>query len=37
MTNKLNLDIGYRYFDFGKLDNAQLHNHEVYGGLRYVL
>ncbi len=37
MTNKLNLDVGYRYFDFGKIDGAQLHNHEVYGGLRYVL
>lgn len=36
MTNRLNLDVGYRYFDFGKLGKGQIHNHEVYGGLRYV-
>lgn len=36
MTNRLNLDLGYRYFDFGKLDDGQIHNHEFYGGLRYV-
>lgn len=36
MTNRLNLDIGYRYFDFGKLGDGQIHNHEFYGGLRYV-
>ena len=37
MTNRFNIDVGYRYFDFGKLDGDQLHNHEVYGGLRYIL
>lgn len=37
MTNKLNLDVGYRYFDYGKIKDAQIHSHEVYGGLRYVL
>lgn len=36
MTNRLNLDLGYRYFDFGKLGDGQVHNHEFYGGLRYV-
>lgn len=36
MTNRLNLDVGYRYFDFGKIRGAQIHDHEVYGGLRYV-
>lgn len=43
MTNRLNLDVGYRYFDFGKLKNkstrqkdGQVHNHEFYGGIRYV-
>ena len=36
MTNRLNLDIGYRYFDFGKLGESQIHSHEFYGGLRYV-
>ncbi len=36
MTNRLNLDVGYRYFDFGKLGEAQIHNHEFYGGIRYV-
>ena len=36
MTNRLNLDAGYRYFDFGKLGGGQIHNHEFYGGMRYV-
>lgn len=36
MTNRLNLDVGYRYFDFGKLGDGQIHSHEIYGGLRYV-
>lgn len=36
MTNRLNLDVGYRYFDFGKLGDGQVHDHEIYGGLRYV-
>jgi len=36
MTNRLNLDIGYRYFDMGKIGDGRVHNHEVYGGVRYV-
>ena len=36
LTSRMNLDVGYRYFDFGKLGGAQIHSHEVYGGIRYV-
>lgn len=36
MTNRLNLDIGYRYFDMGKMGKGKLHNQEIYGGVRYV-
>ena len=36
MTNRLNLDIGYRYFDMGKIGDGKVHNHEFYGGVRYV-
>ena len=37
LTNRWNLDAGWRYFDFGKIDKARLDAHEIYGGLRYVL
>lgn len=36
ITTRLNLDIGYRYYDMGELADGDIHNHEVYGGLRYV-
>mgnify|MGYP002534793143 CR=1 FL=1 len=36
LTNRLNLDVGYRYYDMGELADGDIHNHEVYGGLRYV-
>lgn len=36
VTSRFNIDVGYRYFDFDKLDGSGLSAHEVYGGLRYV-
>lgn len=36
MTNRLNLDIGYRFFDMGKMGRGKIRNHEFYGGARYV-
>ena len=43
VTNRLNVDLGYRYFDLGGSDlneyngKTTLENQEVYLGLRYVL
>lgn len=43
VTNRLNVDLGYRYFDMGNSDldtfngKTTLENQEVYLGLRYVL
>ena len=36
MTNRLNLDVGYRYYDMGKIGKGKVHNQEIYGGARYV-
>ena len=36
MTNRLNIDVGYRYFDMGKVGDGKVHNEEIYGGIRYV-
>jgi outer membrane autotransporter protein len=36
MTNRLNIDAGYRYFDMGKIGKGKIRNHEFYGGVRYV-
>lgn len=32
----LNVDFGYRYFSFGKLEKSNVNAHEYYGGLRYT-
>ena len=32
----LNIDFGYRYFSFGKLEESNVNAHEYYGGLRYT-
>lgn len=32
----LNIDFGYRYFSFGKLEKSNVNSHEYYGGLRYT-
>ena len=36
VTNRFNVDLGYRYYDMGDIGEASIHAHEVYGGLRYV-
>lgn len=36
VTTRFNIDLGYRYYDMGELDSGAIHNHEVYGGLRYT-
>ena len=36
VTNRFNIDAGYRYYDMGKLKEAEVKAHEIYGGLRYV-
>ena len=36
VTTRFNIDIGYRYYDMGELADGAIHNHEVYGGMRYV-
>lgn len=41
LTNRLNLDVGYRYYDMGDLDEfngkTSVTDQEVYVGVRYVL
>ncbi len=41
VTNRFNVDLGYRYYDMGELSTfngkTNLEDHEVYLGLRYVL
>lgn len=36
VTNRLNVDLGYRYYDMGGLRHADIDAQEVYGGVRYV-
>jgi opacity protein-like surface antigen len=36
VTTRFNIDLGYRYYDMGELESGAIHNHEVYGGLRYT-
>ena len=36
LTNRWNVDLGYRYYDMGKLDNADLSVQEFYAGVRYI-
>lgn len=36
LTNRWNLDVGYRYLDMGKIKDANVEAHEVYGGIRYT-
>ena len=36
VTSRFNIDLGYRYYDMGELECGEVHNHEVYGGLRYT-
>lgn len=36
VTNRFNVDLGYRYYDMGSLEHADVTAQEVYGGVRYV-
>ncbi len=36
LTNRWNLDVGYRFYNMGEIEDASVRNHEVYGGARYV-
>ncbi|MDR1694726.1 MAG: outer membrane beta-barrel protein [Lactobacillaceae bacterium] len=36
VTSRFNVDVGYRYFDFDKLNETGVNGYEIYGGLRYV-
>lgn len=36
VTNRFNVDAGYRYYDMGKINKADVDAHEIYGGVRYV-
>ncbi len=36
VTNRFNVDAGYRYYDMGSIHKMDVHAHEIYGGVRYV-
>jgi opacity protein-like surface antigen len=36
MTNRWNIDLGYRFFNLGQNNEATVRAHEVYLGTRYV-
>ena len=36
LTNRINIDIGYRFLNMGEIESASIRAHEVYGGFRYV-
>ena len=36
VTNRFNVDLGYRYYDMGSIKHADTTAQEVYGGVRYV-
>ena len=36
LTNRWNVDLGYRYYDMGKLNNSDLAAQEFYAGVRYI-
>lgn len=36
VTNKFNVDAGYRYYDMGAIHKMDVKAHEIYGGVRYV-
>lgn len=36
VTNRLNVDAGYRYFDVGSIRKADVKAQEIYTGIRYV-
>lgn len=36
VTNRFNVDVGYRFMNMGEIEKASVRAHEVYAGLRYV-
>ena len=36
LTNRINIDVGYRFWHMGEIEKASVRAHEVYGGFRYV-
>ena len=36
ITNRWNLDLGYRYYDMGSIRAAEIDAQEIYAGVRYV-
>lgn len=36
LTNRINIDVGYRFLHMGEIEKASVRAHEVYGGIRYV-
>ena len=36
LTNRWNIDLGYRYYDMGSLRNADIAVQEFYAGVRYI-
>lgn len=36
VTNRFNVDLGYRYYDMGSMKHADITAQELYGGVRYV-
>ena len=36
VTNRFNVDAGYRYYDMGAIRHMDVDAHEIYGGVRYV-
>ena len=36
LTNRINIDVGYRFLNMGEIESASIRAHEVYGGFRYV-
>lgn len=36
LTNRINLDVGYRFLNMGEIEKASVRAHEFYGGFRYV-
>jgi opacity protein-like surface antigen len=36
VTNRFNVDLGYRYYDMNHIRQADIDAQEVYGGIRYV-
>ena len=36
VTNRFNVDAGYRYYDMNSIGEQEITAHEIYGGVRYV-